>query len=128
MNVLIKMQYVVLKGGTEALRSGSKYWLLASVMSWDSSVGIAAGYVLDDPIIGVRFPAGTGNFSLRHRVQTCSGTHPASYSMGTVGSFTGRGVKRPEREVDYSPPSNTMVKECVELYIDFPNMSSWHGA
>jgi len=30
-----------------------------------------------------------GNFSLRHRVQTGSGTHPASYSMSTGGSFPG---------------------------------------
>jgi len=26
--------------------------------------------------------------SLRHRVQTCSGAHPASYPMGTAGSFS----------------------------------------
>jgi len=26
-------------------------------------------------------------FSLRHRVHTDSGSHPASYSMGTWGSF-----------------------------------------
>jgi hypothetical protein len=29
------------------------------------------------------------NFSLRHRVQTGSGTHPTSYEMGTGGSFPG---------------------------------------
>jgi hypothetical protein len=39
---------------------------------------------------GVRVPAGTGNFSLHHRVQTGSEAHPASYSMGTRGSFPGR--------------------------------------
>jgi hypothetical protein len=33
--------------------------------------------------------AGTGNFSLHHRVQTGSGAHPASYSVGTSGSFPG---------------------------------------
>jgi hypothetical protein len=41
---------------------------------------------LDDRI---RFPVGVGNFSLRHRVQTGSGAHPASYPMGTRGSFPG---------------------------------------
>jgi hypothetical protein len=48
--------------------------------SRDSSVGIA---------IGVRFPAGAGNFYLNHRVQNGSGAHPASYPMGTRGSFPG---------------------------------------
>jgi hypothetical protein len=38
---------------------------------------------------GVRVPAGVGNFSLHHRVQTCSGAHPASYPMGTRGFFSG---------------------------------------
>jgi hypothetical protein len=37
----------------------------------------------------VRFLAGAGNFSLNHRVQNSSGPHPASYSMGTRGSFPG---------------------------------------
>jgi hypothetical protein len=31
-------------------------------MSRDSSFDIATGYGLDDPIIGVRFPAEAGNF------------------------------------------------------------------
>jgi hypothetical protein len=30
-----------------------------------------------------------GNFSLHHRVQTGSGAQPASYPMGTRGSFSG---------------------------------------
>jgi hypothetical protein len=37
----------------------------------------------------LRFPAGAGNFSLHHRVQNGSGTNPASYPMGTSGSFPG---------------------------------------
>jgi len=36
---------------------------------------------------------GTGKFSPLHRVQTGSKAHPASYSMDTSGSFSGRGVK-----------------------------------
>jgi hypothetical protein len=35
----------------------------------------------------VRFPTGSKDFSLLHRVQTGSGAHPASYVMGTGGSF-----------------------------------------
>jgi hypothetical protein len=31
----------------------------------------------------------SGNFSLRHRVKTGSGPHPASYPMGTGGTFPG---------------------------------------
>jgi len=30
------------------------------------------------------------------------------------------GVKRPGHEVDHSPPSSAEVKECVELYLNFP--------
>jgi hypothetical protein len=56
-------------------------------MSRVSSIGIATGYGLDDRGAGVRFPAGAGNFSLHHRVQTGSGAHPAFYPMGTGGCF-----------------------------------------
>jgi hypothetical protein len=55
----------------------------------DSSVGIALSYGLDDRGSRVRFLAGAGNFSLHHRVQNVSGVHPASYPMGTRGSFPG---------------------------------------
>jgi hypothetical protein len=55
----------------------------------DNSVDVATGCKLDDRMIGFRFPAGIGNFSLRHRVQTDSGAHPASYPMGTGGSSPG---------------------------------------
>jgi hypothetical protein len=53
------------------------------------SVGVALGYGLDDRGSRVRFPAGAGNFSLHHRVQNSSGAHPASYPMGSMGSFPG---------------------------------------
>jgi hypothetical protein len=36
---------------------------------------------------GVQVPTGAGNFFLHHRVQTASGDHPASYPVGTRGSF-----------------------------------------
>jgi hypothetical protein len=57
--------------------------------SYDSSVGIALGYGLDDRGSRVRLPARAGNFSLHHRVQNGSGAHPASYPMGTSDSFPG---------------------------------------
>jgi hypothetical protein len=59
------------------------------IKSRDSSVGIALGYGLEDRGSWVRFPAGTGNFSLHHRVQNGSGAHPASYPMGSRGPFPG---------------------------------------
>jgi hypothetical protein len=57
--------------------------------SRDSSVGIVLGYGLDDRGSRVRFPARAGNFSLHRRVQNVSGAHPASYPVGTRGSFPG---------------------------------------
>jgi hypothetical protein len=57
--------------------------------SRDSSVVIELGYGLDDRGSRVRFPVGAGNFSLHHRLQNGSGAHPASYPMGTRGSFPG---------------------------------------
>jgi hypothetical protein len=60
---------------------------LCNNMSRDSSVGIVLGYGLDDRGSRVRFLAGAGNFSLHHCFQNCSGAHPASYAMGTRGSF-----------------------------------------
>jgi hypothetical protein len=53
----------------------------------DSSVGIALGYRMGDRGCRIRLPAGSGNFSLNHRVHNGSGAYPASYPMGTSGSF-----------------------------------------
>jgi hypothetical protein len=78
------------------------------IKSCDNSVGIALGYGLDCLGSRIRFSAGAGNFSLPHRVQNGSGAHPASYPMGTGGSFPG--VKQPGCEADHSPPSNAEVK------------------
>jgi hypothetical protein len=49
------------------------------------------------------------NFSLHHRVQNGPGAHPASYAMGTRGSFLG--LRQQGREADHSPPSSAEVKE-----------------
>jgi hypothetical protein len=59
--------------------------------------------------IGVRYPTGVEDFSSNLCVQTGSGTHPASYPMGTGGPFPG--VKaRPRLDADHSPPSGAEVK------------------
>jgi hypothetical protein len=48
-----------------------------------SSVGIVSDYGLDDRAIGVRSPAEAKDFSSILCVQTGSGAHPASCTMGT---------------------------------------------
>jgi hypothetical protein len=57
--------------------------------SRDSSVGIALGYGLEDRGSRVRFPERVVNFSLHHRLRNGSGANPASYPIGTRGSFPG---------------------------------------
>jgi hypothetical protein len=48
-------------------------------------------------------------FSLLHVVLIGSGAHPASYPMGTEGSFPK--VKRPGRGTDHSPPASAEFKK-----------------
>jgi hypothetical protein len=57
--------------------------LLATVRSRVSSGSIVSDYGLDDRAIGVRYPAGAKDFSSVLCVQTGSGAHPASCTMGT---------------------------------------------
>ena len=83
----------------------------------DSSVGIATGYRLDGPGIESRWGR-----DFPRPVQTCPGTNPASYTMGT-GSFPG--IKRPGRGVDHPPPCSAEVEGRVGLYICSPSGPSW---
>jgi hypothetical protein len=54
-----------------------------------------------------------------------SGAHPASYPMGTRGSFSrGKAVGAWSWP---SPPSSAEVKEWVELYLHSPSTPSWRG-
>jgi hypothetical protein len=59
-------------------------------------------------VLGFQSPARAGNFSLHHRVQNGSVAHPASYPMGTKGSFPGG--KAAGAWTDHSPPSSAEVK------------------
>jgi hypothetical protein len=68
-----------------------------------SSGSIVSDYGLDDPAIGVRFPAGAKDFPCSLCVQTGSGAHPASCTMGTGGKA------RPGRDADHSPLSSAEV-------------------
>jgi hypothetical protein len=60
-------------------------------------------YGLDDRAIGVRFPAGAKDFSSSLFVQTGSGAHLASCTMGTGVPFPWDKA-RPGRDADHSPP------------------------
>jgi hypothetical protein len=66
-------------------------------------------YGLDDRAIEVRSPAEAKNFSSNLCVQTCSGAHPVSCTMGTGGPFRG-GKTRLGRDADHSPPSSAEVE------------------
>jgi hypothetical protein len=61
------------------------------------------------PRPGVRSPAGAKDFSSSLCVQTGSGAHPASCTMGTGGLFPG-GKARPGRDADHSPSSSAEVE------------------
>jgi len=65
---------------------------------------------------------GLGNFSLHYHVKNGSEAYPASYPVGTWGSFHGAEVAG--CKADRSTPSSANIKECVELYLHSPNMPS----
>jgi hypothetical protein len=76
-------------------------------------------YRLDDRAIGVRSPAGAEDFPSILCVQTGSGAHPASCTMGTGGPFPG-GKARPGRDADHSPHLVPMSRMC-RSYISSPS-------
>jgi len=68
----------------------------------------------------VQISAGKSTF--RQNAKSDSGAHPASYSIGTGGSFLG--VKRPKREVGYSPIYRVNIQNewsCTSI----PCMPTW---
>jgi hypothetical protein len=69
----------------------------------------------------------TEDFSSSLCVQTGSGDHPASCTMGTRGPFPG-GKARPGRDADHSPPSSAEVKKEQELYLLSPHAPPWRVA
>jgi hypothetical protein len=95
--------------------------------SWGSSGSIVSHCGLDDRAIGVRSPAGSKDFSSILCVQTGSGAHPASCTMGTGGPFPG-GKAQPGRDADHSPPSSAEVMKKLELYFLSPQAPPWRVA
>jgi hypothetical protein len=68
------------------MQSNKMFHVPETVRSRDSSVGIERGCGL---VGRVQFAEGAIYCFLLHRVQTGPGAHPASYPMGTGGSFPG---------------------------------------
>jgi hypothetical protein len=75
-------------------------------------------------MIGIRFPAGVGNFLLDTMPRSALGPTqpPIQWALCVLG------VKRPGSEPGHSLQFSTEVKECVELYLHSPNTSSQRGA
>jgi hypothetical protein len=97
----------------------SRFLLSLAIAQWYSA-GLRTGWSR------FRVPAGAGNFSLHHRVQ--SGSGPTQPSIQWVQGTVSLEVKRPGCEADHSPQSSAEVKEWVELYIHSTNTPSWRGA
>jgi hypothetical protein len=92
-----------------------------------SSVSIVSGYGLDDRPIQIRSLAQTRYFSSSLCVQTGSGAHLASCTMGTGGPFHG-GKARPKRDADHSPhvmPRSWMSRSYTSFLHQAP---SWRVA
>jgi hypothetical protein len=82
--------------------------VMQSYNSRDTSVGIVTCYGLDDQGSRVRFPAGVGNFYLRHRVRTATG--PTQSPMKWVPAALSLRIKRSGCEADHSRPASAEVK------------------
>jgi hypothetical protein len=74
-----------------------------------SSVSVVSGYGLHDRAFEVRSLAEAKDFSSSLCVQTGSGAHPASCTIGTGRPFPG-GKVQPERDTDHSPLSSAEIK------------------
>jgi hypothetical protein len=64
------------------------------------------------------------DFSSSLYVQTGSGAHPASCTMGTGGPFPG-GKAQSGCDADSSPPSSPEVEKEYELYLLSAQVPSW---
>jgi hypothetical protein len=86
-------------------------WVLIPISYSLSLVHCRSKYVIFHCINKrLRSPTEAEDSSSNLCVQTGSGAHPASCTMGTGGSFPG-GKARPGRDADNSPPSSAEVKE-----------------
>jgi hypothetical protein len=81
-----------------------------------SRVAQSVKWLVTERTAGVRSPTGAEDFSSNLCVQTGSGAHPASCTVGNGGSFPG-GKARLRRNADHSPPFSAEIKEEQELYL-----------
>jgi hypothetical protein len=80
----------------------------------DSAVAIAAGYVLDDRVVGIQVPMRSRIFSSPRHPRPVLG--PTIPHIQWVPGALSPGVKRPGREADHSPPASAVVKK-MGIYI-----------
>jgi hypothetical protein len=99
-------------------------WQVPKMTSFDSSVGIALGYGLDDRGSRVRFPTGAANilFITASRRALGPTQPPIQWVPGSLSLV----VKRPGREADHSPPSSAEVNN-VWSYTSSPQyaLTAW---
>ena len=82
----------------------SFFSILSPTQYWVRSTNHLAPHYLVPPRLKCKFES---QHELQN-VQTKSGAHSASYSVGTRGSFSW--VKQPRHEVNHSPPSSSRVR------------------
>jgi hypothetical protein len=85
---------------------------------------MVSDYGLDNRAIAVRSLAKEDDFTCSLCIQTGSGTHPASCTVGTRGPSLGAKA-RPGLDADHSPPSNAEVVNEYELYLLSPRAPPW---
>jgi hypothetical protein len=90
---------------------------IVSIVRWDSAVGIATGYWLDDRGVGVRVPVGVKNFYFSMSSRPALG--PTKPPIEWVPEALSPGVKRRSREADHSPLASAEVKK-MRIYTSTP--------
>jgi hypothetical protein len=76
-------------------------------------------------VLGFDSRRGLGIFLFTIASRTALG--PTQPPIQWVPGALSRGIKRPGREADHSPPSSAEVKEWVELYLHSPNTPTWRA-
>jgi hypothetical protein len=108
----VKTGWVYIRSATQAYTRGSSWHPGSTTLDLISSSRTAPPPVLS-PSSTVPPPSSDYAFI------------PARKNSTRVSKMLSRGVKRPGREVDHSPPSSDEVNKSVELYLYSPYTPSW---